>query len=166
MNWETIWNYVLPIGGGITVGGVIIAIGTIAIKSAMSKLMSKIDVEKVEKKAVDKGLEQLKTVTFKHSIQPLASSEFKKITETANEYIEDKLDAVDKKYDKLIECIDALASYFDNSIGVTEEKKERLHKAIEKAKTDKVGEIEVTIAENPKAVEKSNKAVEKVSVVR
>ena len=62
---DKIWAYVLPVGGGITLGAVIIAILVPVIKGVITRAVAKIDVEAVEKKAVDKGLDRIKTVSFK-----------------------------------------------------------------------------------------------------
>lgn len=74
-----IWGYVLPIGGGVTLGALIIAILVPTIKGVINKAVSKVDIAKIEQAAVDKGLDKIKTVSFKQSIQPVVESELRKI---------------------------------------------------------------------------------------
>jgi hypothetical protein len=54
----------------------------------------------------------------------------KKINEHSTEVLKKELKEVKERYNKLIEIITKLAAYFDNSIGVPEEKKEDLKKAL------------------------------------
>lgn len=161
--FETIWGYVLPIGGGITIGSVIIAIGSIVIKTVVDKTMKKIDIEKIEEKAVEKGVEKVKTYTFKHNIQPVVKSELQKVVEVVDDKVETKLDQVDKKYDLLIECFEKFTAYFDNSIGVPEEKKKELKETLAKAKNGDYSvenfAIEETTIEKETTATSGNKAV-------
>lgn len=149
---NSIWNYVLPIGGGVTIGAVLIAIGSIVIKSVTEKVLKKVDIEKIETKAVEKGVEKVKAYTFKHNIQPLVNSELEKVVEVVDRKVDAKLDKVDKRYGDLILCIEKLANYFDNSIGVSEEKKAELKKAIENAKIDDISLETVAVEEIPSEI--------------
>ena len=58
---NTIWQYVLPIGGGVTLGALIIGILVPVVKGTVSKLIDRINVEKIEEKAVNAGVEKIKT---------------------------------------------------------------------------------------------------------
>ena len=74
-------------------------------------MINKINVEKIADEATKKGVDKIKTMSFKQSIQPLAESELKKITETANAYIDKSLKDVQEKYDHLIAIIEKLSAY-------------------------------------------------------
>lgn len=45
-----IWGYVLPIGGGVTLGALIIAILVPTIKGVINKAVSKVDIAKSNKR--------------------------------------------------------------------------------------------------------------------
>lgn len=145
---DQIWQYVLPVGGGVTLGAMIIAVIVPIIKGVITKAVSKIDVEKIENTAVDKGLEKIKTVSFKQSIQPLCESELKKVTETANKYIKDQIDTMNENYTKLIVILTKLSAYFDNSIAVTEQAKAELKQALADAQNGIVTEQDITVEQD------------------
>lgn len=160
-----IWQYVLPIGGGVTVGAVLIAIATILFKGFANKLIAKVNIGKVEDKAVEKGVEKIKEISFKQSIEPLAKSELEKITEQANEYIKDSLEQAHKDNQKMLLILKKFASFFDNSIAITEEKKQELKELIDEALEDKINAqdivIEELVKEEPIVENKKSKKVER-----
>lgn len=169
--FNTVWSYVLPIGGGITIGAIIIFVGTIAIKSLISKAFKKLDIQAIEDRAVEKGVEKVKTYTFKHDIQPLVNSELEKVVEKVDGKLDEKLDKVDKRYSAVIDCLDKFAKYFDNSIGVSTETKAEFKASIQKAKlgdyTLENKAVEENIKEEVNTAQNGNNAVKKgVSVVR
>ena len=140
---DKIWAYVLPVGGGITLGAAIIAILVPVIKGVITRAVAKIDVEAVEKKAVDKGLDKIKTVSFKQSIQPVVESELRKVTEEANTYIKAQIDELNYNYVKLVTILTKLSAYFDNSIAVSDTAKAELKQAL--ADAQKTANIEQDI---------------------
>ena len=71
---NTIWGYVLPIGGGLTVGAIIVAIALPILKGSVTKIVSRLNVEEIEKKAVERGVEQVKKVSFTQNIEPIVKS--------------------------------------------------------------------------------------------
>lgn len=165
--FNTIWGYVLPIGGGVTIGAILIGIGSIIIKSIVDKTFRKIDIQGIEDKAVEKGVEKIKTYTYKHSIQPLVESELEKVCEKVDNKIEKELEEVNANYKNIINCFEKFANYFDNSIGVPDTKKEELKQAIEKAKKGDLTVETVVIEEEVKETQKpSKKGVKAVTVVR
>lgn len=141
---DQIWGYVLPIGGGITLGALIIAILVPVVKGIINKALSKIDVAKIEQTAVDKGLDKIKTMSFKQSIQPVVESELRKITEEANRYLETQVDGMNENYLKIVAILEKFAAYFDNSIAVSETAKKELRETIDDAQ--KGGKIEQSIS--------------------
>lgn len=138
---DIIWQYIAPIFGGLSIAGIVSAIIYGCLKGAFNRTISKINTEKIAKDAVDKGVEKVKEVSFKHNIQPIVESELKKVTEEANKYLEQELASVKEQYTKLLNVLGKFAAYFDNSIGVPDEAKEELKQALKDA------EIEPTTAE-------------------
>ena len=131
---NAIWQAIYPYVAGVSVTGILSAVIYGCLKGAFSKTISKVNVEKICEDGTSKGIDKVKEVSFKQSIQPLCESELKKITEQANEYMKSYLDEMNKKYDQLIEIIEKLSAYFDNSIGVSDTAKEDLKDSINKAK--------------------------------
>lgn len=131
---NAIWQAIYPYVAGVSVTGILSAVIYGCLKGAFSKTISKVNVEKICEDATSKGIDRVKEVSFKQSIQPLCESELKKITEQANDYMKSYLDEMNKKYDQLIEIIEKLSAYFDNSIGVSDTAKEDLKDSINKAK--------------------------------
>lgn len=131
---NAIWQAIYPYVAGVSVTGILSAVIYGCLNGAFSKTISKVNVEKICEDATSKGIDRVKEVSFKQSIQPLCESELKKITEQANDYMKSYLDEMNKKYDQLIEIIEKLSAYFDNSIGVSDTAKEDLKDSINKAK--------------------------------
>ena len=123
-------------------------------KGSVTRLISKVNVQKIAEQATEKGVERVKKVTFTHNIQPLCESELEKINEKSNEHIEKTVAKMEKKLDAIIEIQEKQARYFDNSIGVTEDAKKELKEAIEKAKTTHVEPVESVIVEEATKEEK------------
>lgn len=135
MEWlNNLWNTIAPYVSGISIAGILSAIIYGVLRGAFNKTISKINVKEISENATEKGIEKIKEVSFKQSIQPLVESELKKITEQANEYIKSELKEVHENYEKLIGCIEALSKYFDNSIGVPQKAKDELKEKIAIAK--------------------------------
>lgn len=135
MEWlNNLWNTIAPYVSGISIAGILSAVIYGVLRGAFNKTISKINVKDISEKATEKGIEKIKEVSFKQSIQPLVESELKKITEQANAYIKDELNEVNENYKNLIACIEALAKYFDNSIGVPQSAKDELKEKIAIAK--------------------------------
>ena len=137
MEWlNNLWNTIAPYVSGISIAGILSAVIYGVLRGAFNKTISKINVKDISEKATEKGIEKIKEVSFKQSIQPLVESELKKITEQANAYIKDELNEVNENYKNLIACIEALAKYFDNSIGVPQSAKDELKEKIAIAKNE------------------------------
>ena len=128
-----IWVWIMSAIGGLSLSAIISSIIYGCLKGAFNKTISKINVESIADKATEKGVERVKKVSFTHNIQPLVESELKKINEHSVEVLKKELDDVQTKYDNVIDILDKLACYFDNSIGVADEKKAELKQAIAKA---------------------------------
>ena len=122
--------------GGISLAGIITAILYGCIKGAFNKTISKINVQKIADEATEKGVEKVRKVSFTHSIQPLVESELKKINEKATEVLDKSVQSLNAKFDNVILILERLSAYFDNSIGVSEQAKAELKKAIADAKNE------------------------------
>lgn len=166
-----IWQAVAPYLAGISVSGIISAVIYGCLKGAFNKTISKLNVEKIvndaTEKSVEKGIDKVKKISYEQSIQPLVESELKKIDEYAAKEFKKELEEVKGSYDKLLVVLEKLASYFDNSIGVSEESKAELHKAIEDAKreptTAKSVEVEVVTTNEEKTADNDQNTAEKAT---
>lgn len=165
-----IWQAIAPYVAGISVSGIISAVIYGCLKGAFSRTINKINVEKIADQATEKGVEKVKTVSFKHSIQPLVESELAKIDEKVAKQFKEELKKVQDNYDKLVVVLEKLSAYFDGSIGVSEQAKAELKKALADAKKEPtIAEsvvVEEVIVEEPKqatepqeTAKKSHKAV-------
>ena len=150
---NTIWQYVLPIGGGVTLGALIIGILVPVVKGTVSKLIDRVNVEKIEEKAVNAGIEKIKTMSFKQSIAPLVKSELVKVVEVVDDKLNEKLDEVDKRYAQIVNILAKLSAYFDNSIAVSETAKQELKDALSDAEKTSYNAEEVVgvVVEHEKA---------------
>lgn len=165
--WEIlnkIWEAVAPYLAGISVSGILSAVIYGCLRGAFNKALAKLDTQKIADEATDKGVERVKEVTFKHNIQPIVESELEKIDKNAAKEFKQELEEVKESYEKLRACIEKLANYFNNSIGVSEEAKAELHKALDDAKIAPTApesvESEVVIETAPKTENKGKKSSE------
>lgn len=161
---DTIFSYVLPIGGGMTVGGVLIFIGSKVIKSIGNKIVDRININQVEQEAVDRGIEKIKEISFTQSIQPVVESELKKVTETANDYLLKQLKEVKEGYANLVNILTKFSAYFDNSVGVPENVKKELKEALSGATPVENVTQEIVVETKEDAPEPEKQ--EKVSIER
>lgn len=165
--WEVlnnIWGAIAPYLAGISFSGILSAVIYGCLRGAFNKALSKLDKQKIADEATDKVVEHVKEITFKHSIQPIVESELEKIDKNAAKEFRKELDEVQESYEKLRACIEKLASYFDNSFGVSEQAKAELHKALDDAKIAPTApesvESAVVIETAPKAENKGKKSSE------
>ena len=166
-----IWVWIMSAVGGVSLSAIISAIIYGCLKGAFNKTISKINVESIADKATEKGIERVKKVSFTHNIQPLVESELKKVNEHSVEVLKKELADVQAKYDNVINILEKLACYFDNSIGVADEKKAELKQAIAKAQNEPMVADSVVVDEiveptqkqavQPKTERKSTTKVER-----
>ncbi len=128
-----IWVWIMSAIGGLSLSAIISSIIYGCLKGAFNKAISKINVESIADKATEKGVERVKKVSFTHNIQPLVESGLEKVNEKAVETLREELVKLDNKYNNIINILEKQAAYFDNSIGVPEEKKAELKQAIVEA---------------------------------
>ena len=142
-----IWVWIMSAIGGLSLSAIISSIIYGCLKGAFNKTISKINVESIADKATEKGIERVKKVSFTHNIQPLVESGLEKVNEKAVETLREELVKLDNKYNNIINILEKQAAYFDNSIGVPEEKKAELKQAIVKAQNKPVVAESVVIDE-------------------
>lgn len=128
-----IWMWIATILGGVSLTAILTGVIVGCLKGAFSKLISKVNVEKIAEDTTTKSIEKIKKVSFEQSLLPIAKSELQKITETANEYIKASLAETQAKYDKLVAVLEKFYAYFDDSL-VSESKKQELKQALDEAK--------------------------------
>ena len=131
-----IWQAIAPYVAGISVSGIISTVIYGCLKGAFNRTINKINVEKIANEATDKGVEKVKQISFKHSIQPLVESELAKIDEKVAKQFKEELKKVQDNYDKLVAVLEKLSAYFDGSIGVSEQAKAELKQALTDAKNE------------------------------
>ena len=142
-----IWIWIMSAIGGVSLSAIISSIIYGGLKGAFNKTISKINVESIADKATEKGIERVKKVSFTHNIQPLVESGLEKVNEKAVETLREELVKLDNKYNNIINILEKQAAYFDNSIGVPEEKKAELKQAIVEAQNKPVVAESVVIDE-------------------
>lgn len=143
-----VWVWLVSAIGGISVAGIITAIIYGSLKGAFNRAISKINVQKIAEQATEKGVERVKKITFTHSIQPIVESELKKVNEYSVEILKTYMEETAKKYENVLNVLDKLSAYFDNSIGVSENAKNELKKAIAEAKNEPITAESVVVDEN------------------
>lgn len=142
--FNTVLGWIVAAVGGVTLSGIIAVIIYGCLKGAFNRTIVKAGLEKTQEvaaeKAAEKAVEKIKKVSFKQSLQPVIESQLKKVTEEAQELVKKEMKETQDKYDKLLLVLEALSKYFDNSIGVSEEAKAELKKAIALAKEEPIDE--------------------------
>lgn len=142
-----IWVWIMSAIGGLSLSAIISSIIYGCLKGAFNRTINKINVESIADKATEKGIERVKKVSFTHNIQPLVESSLEKVNEKAVETLREELVKLDNKYNNIINILEKQAAYFDNSIGVPEEKKAELKQAIVEAQNKPVVAESVVIDE-------------------
>lgn len=158
-----IWNIIAPYVAGGTLGGTILVSVVLILRAAICKKIDGVK-ESVNNKVIANDVSKelidiIKNISFEQNIQPLVESELKKVTEEANSYVAQQLKETQEGYNKLLCCVEKLAAYFDNSIGVSDEAKAELKQAIAEAKIPETPSNEFTTKvvveeEQPVTVEK------------
>ena len=133
------------------------AILTGIIKGAIAKHSAKNDLKKIYKEAVDTGIEQVKSISYEQTIQPVVESGLERVNEKSQEFIVKSYEDVKKSYTKVLEILESIAVYFDKSIVIPAEKKEKVHQLIAEAKEVPVEPQKIKVEETPVVEQKSEK---------
>ena len=172
--FNNVWFWIVSFitGGGLSIA---LTIGLnlwhkASILKAIVAALNSFKKENSAKEVAQMTLEQIKSVNISQNIQPIVMSEIKKAWEVAFEEFRKELVKTEKRYADLVNCFDKFALYFENAYGVTEETKEELREAINKAKNDITGEqnteLQVVIAENQESVVETPKSVSEPKSVK
>ena len=167
--FSQIWVWIVSALGGISLAGIITAVIYGSLKGAFNRAIAKVNVEKISEEATEKGIEQVKKISFTQSIQPVVESELKKVTESANEYIKANLEETQENYNKLLDVLLKFSAFFDGSIYVSDEARDELKTAIEEAKYTKVEnnqEVTLVSAEQPAEEQPQNSTTSASGVQR
>lgn len=134
---QNIWNYALPIAGGITVSAIVIFVATIAIKTIINRAIAKIDIQRIEDRAVEQGVQKIRTVSFQQSIEPLVKSELRKVVEAVDERFSEqfiaRLSELQAKYDKIIGVLEGIFAFYEKSSVIPAEKKQAVKEKLAEA---------------------------------
>lgn len=128
-----VWTYIASILSGVTLAGIISAVICGVVKGGFNKTINKLNVEEITEKATQKGIEQVQTITFKHSIEPLVKSELVKVYEETTTRLTEQVKQMESNYNNIINVLEKFSAYFENSL-VSDETKKELKQAIESAK--------------------------------
>lgn len=169
---QQIWDTIAPYVAGGTLGGTILVSVVLILRAAICKKIDGVK-ESVNNKVIANDvskdlLEKIKNISFEQDIQPIVQSELKKVTEEANTYLKQQLKETQEGYNKLLNCVEKLAMYFDNSIGVSDEAKAELKNAIELARTkeEPSNQFTTTIVVEEVAQEQPKKAKKSAEIER
>ena len=169
---QEIWNTIAPYVAGGTLGSTILVSVVLILRAAICKKIDGVK-ESVNNKVIANDvskdlLEKIKNISFEQDIQPIVQSELKKVTEEANTYLKQQLKETQEGYNKLLNCVEKLAMYFDNSIGVSDEAKAELKNAIELARTkeEPSNQFTTTIVVEEVAQEQPKKAKKSAEIER
>ena len=169
--FSTVWGWIIAALGGVSLTGLISAIIYISLKGAFNRTIEKQNLKKTQEdaaeQAAEKAVAKIKNISFKQSLQPVIVGQLKLITAETQEMVKQELKEVKEQYNNVVHILEALAKYFDNSIGVSEEAKENLKNAIYQAKEQKVDEsIEEEVTLTQEEVEEIIEEPKKSSSVR
>lgn len=142
--FQTVWGWILAAVGGLSFTGILTAVIWVCLKGSFNRAIEKANLKKTQEdaaeQAAEKAVDKIKNVSFKQSLQPVVESQLKKVSEEAQEMVKAELEEVNANYTKLLNVLEALSKYFDNSIGVSEDAKAELKSAIAQAREEKVDE--------------------------
>lgn len=183
MDWgemiKSAWFWVITTIGGGSLIGLIVVVCIMVAKGKIAKFISQINVKQIYKEVHEEAFKDvqngIKEVVFKQNIQPVLESGLEKVNEKTDERLVKYIGNLEKKMDLLHEENKAFASYFDSSIGVTDEAKARMKKAIENYEKDMAEiepaneqtiEVKEIIIEQPKTENNPQKTEKKSKVER
>jgi hypothetical protein len=133
--WDKVEPYVMGAVSGVSLGGIVSAVFYGLIKSQTNKTLNKLNDKSTTNEIVSNVVSAIGNTSLSMNIQPIVESKLKVINEAVYSELEKAMDTQREKDLAVINILVALAGYFDNSIGVSDESKEALKKAIENAKS-------------------------------
>lgn len=121
-----------------------------SVKGFIAKHSAKNDIKQIYNDAVKAGVEEVKTVSFEQTVQPVVESGLERVNEKSQEFITKSYAEVKESYNNIIKILEGLAKYFDSSIVIPKEKKDEVHKLIEEAKEVKIEPQIIKVESQPK----------------
>ena len=164
MDINAIWEVIKPYFTAGTISTAIATIIGIIFKTLITKKLNKINLEEIEQKAVESGVEKIKDVAFKCDITPIVESKLVDIEQKALLAVKEQVNTMKVQYANMLEVLKGISAYFDDSYLISQDKKDAVQKAIEDAEKELPKEETIVI----NAVVKDNAKVEdkKVNVER
>ena len=132
---QALWDKVYPYLTGITLGGIVSCLFYAFFSGSIKKFINKIQIGDMVEKTVDKTMDRIKTITITTELQPLVAEELNKIETSVEKGNEKTFENLETKMNGLIECVGILASFFENSISIPQEVKDKMKEAIDNAKS-------------------------------
>lgn len=166
-----IWNNIKEYIALISLSGIFSCVFYCLFKFGFTKALNKIDTKKMKDEAISAAKNEVKETTFKVNIQPIVLSEVKKVCEEIKEDANTKLvesnKNINERLTKLENVVVALGNYFDDSIGVSENKKQAFHNAVDDLKEENVKPNIVVVEQlEVKPIEtKEDKKVSKIETI-
>lgn len=160
------WVWVTSIVGSISLSTILSFFIALINSNRIKKAIASYRAGEVAELATDKGIERIKSMTFSHDIQPLVESELEKINEHSVKVLKAELNVVKEQYAHLVGVLEALAKYFENAYGVSDETKAELKAKVEEAKEDtyKVTAVASSVVVEEKPVEKQPQPVASATI--
>ena len=151
--WDKICWAVISFAGSGALSAVIASLFAFVNNARQKKMIQ--TLQNLSQLETEKGIDKIKSITYKHDIQPLVESELKKVNEYSVEVLKKELELVRTQYAQLISIMECYSHLFDNSF-VNQEIKDELQEKIEEAKngvqTTEPVESEVVIVNEPEQV--------------
>lgn len=158
---NTLWDYLLPYLP-IAINALISTIVPFIIKKLVDKKLSTIDAEKVANQATEACLNKIKDVGFKHSIKPMVESELIKIREEARQIVKEEIKDVVKGNNDIMDTLQALKTYFDDSAFISQDKKDNVQAIIDASKEEVTEPVESKIIVEEAVTKSEQKLTKKV----
>lgn len=133
--WDKVEPYVMGAVSGVSLGGIVSAVFYGLIKSQTNKTLNKLNDKTTTNEIVSNVVSAIGNTSLSMNIQPIVESKLKALNEAVYSELDKAMDSQREKDLAVINILVALAGYFDNSIGVSDESKEALKTAIENAKS-------------------------------
>lgn len=165
MDINAIWEAIKPY---FTAGTIATAIGTIIgviTKHNLVKKLEEIDFKKTEEEVVASGIKKVKEITYKCDITPIVESKLADIQQKALLAVREQVAVMQAQYANMLAVLKGIASYFDDSIAISEERKEELREVIANAESE-LPQVETIVAEVETEPEIVTVETKKVNVER
>lgn len=136
---DNLWVWLLSAVGGVSIGTILAFIIKITLTRSFTKHTVKAtkELQRANEEFETKRLEKIKKVAFTQNIQPVLESGLEKVSEKSQALIKAEIGEIKENQAKIVNILEKLGAYFDNSI-ISEEKKAEFKEAIELSKTTQI----------------------------